>query len=79
MQDYLNLGNTSDDKGNQYAPVYPMFAARKSKRRQNSVQSLESSSGGEQSSSEQSSSEMSANELSSNEFLSGELPIGDYD
>lgn len=76
MQDYLNLGNARDDKNNQYAPVYPMFRARLSKRRQNSNQSLESA--GEQSSSEQSSGEQSSNEQSSNELSSGELYMSDY-
>lgn len=77
VQDYLNLGNSRDDKSNQYAPVYPMFGARPSKRRQNSNQSLESV--GEQSSGEQSSGEQSSNEQSSNELSSGELFMSDYD
>lgn len=74
-QDYLNLGNSKDDKNNQYAPVYPMFGARPTKRRQNSNQSLESA--GDLSSSDQSSSEQSSNEQSSNELSSGELFLSD--
>lgn len=73
MQDYLNLGNSKDDKNYQYAPIYPMFAARPAKRRQNSNHSLESvgehSSSGEHSCGEQSSNELSSNELSSGESL----------
>lgn len=77
LQDYLHLG--CED---QYAPVYPMYCARPSKRRQLSEQSLESTS--EQSSSEQSLNEKSGsneqlstdwNEWSSDEF--GDLVIGD--
>lgn len=52
LDDYLSLGESKNDKQNQYAPVYPMFGARPTKRRQNSDHSLESSSGGEQSSSD---------------------------
>lgn len=44
LEDYLNLGDSKNDKRNQYAPIYPMFSVRPSKRRQNSEQSLESSS-----------------------------------
>lgn len=44
LEDYLNLGMTKNDKSNQYAPVYPIFSVRPNKRRQNSEQSLESSS-----------------------------------
>lgn len=35
LDDYLNLGNKTGDKNSQYAPVYPMFTARSSKRRSN--------------------------------------------
>lgn len=73
MQDYLNLGSATDDKNNQYAPVYPMFCARPSKRRQLSEQSLESAS--DKSSNEQSSNEW--NDWSSEEFVG--LVIGDTD
>lgn len=83
LQDYLNLGSATDDKNNQYAPIYPVFCARPSKRRQISEQSLESAS--EKSSSEQSLNEQhSSNEhehssiewsSSSDEF--SELVIGD--
>lgn len=78
-QDHLHLG--SEDT-NQYAPVYPVYCARPSKRRQLSEQSLASAS--EQSSSQQSlneqllSNEPTANEWndwSSEEF--GDLVIGD--
>lgn len=64
VQDYLDLGNATDDKSGQYAPVYPIFTARPSKRRQLSEQSLESA--GERSASEQSLSEL--NDQSSNEW-----------
>lgn len=64
VQDYLDLGNVADDKNGQYAPVYPIFTARPSKRRQLSEQSLELS--GERSASEQSLSEL--NDQSSNEW-----------
>lgn len=63
-QDYLDLGKAADDKNGQYAPVYPIFTARPSKRRQLSEQSLESA--GERSASEQSLSEL--NDQSSNEW-----------
>lgn len=43
LDDYLHLGDSKNDKRNQYAPIYPMFSVRPSKRRQNSEQSLESS------------------------------------
>lgn len=77
MQDYLNLGNAKDEKNYQYAPIYPMFGARPTKRRQNSNHSLESV--GEQSSSEHSCGEQSSNEQSSNEMSSGEsLFMSDY-
>lgn len=79
LQDYLNLGSATDDKNNQYAPIYPVFGARPSKRRQLSEQSLESV--GEQSSSEQSLNEQNEqssnewNDWSSDEFV--DLVIGD--
>lgn len=81
MQDNLNLGSATDDKNNQYAPIYPVFGDRPSKRRQLSEQSLESSVG--KSSSEQSLNEQNEqssgewNEWSSDEF--GDLVIGDTD
>ncbi|XP_031632114.1 arrestin domain-containing protein 2-like [Contarinia nasturtii] len=50
LDDYLNLDNSNNDGKHQYAPFYPVFTVRPSKRRQNSEQSLESSS--EQSNSE---------------------------
>lgn len=82
MQDYLSLGSATDDKNNQYAPVYPMFCARPSKRRQLSEQSLGSAS--EKSDSEPSLSHSSSeqlsiewNEWSSEEF--SDLVIGDTD
>lgn len=80
-QDYLDLGNATDDKNGHYAPVYPIFSARPSKRRQLSEQSLESAGG--RSASEQSLNE--PNDQSSNEWSewsSSEfdgLVIGDTD
>lgn len=64
VQDCLSLGNAPEDKNGQYAPVYPIFSARPSKRRQLSEQSLESAS--ERSASEQSLTEH--NDQSSNEW-----------
>lgn len=77
----MDLGNAPDDKNSHYAPVYPIFSARPSKRRQLSEQSLESA--GEKSASEQSLNEH--NDHSSNEWSewsSSEfdgLVIGDTD
>lgn len=42
LEDYLSLGESNNDKRRQYAPVYPMFGSRPSKRRQNSDHSIES-------------------------------------
>lgn len=82
LQDYLDLGSASDDKNSHYAPVYPIFTARPSKRRQLSEQSLESAS--ERSTSEQSLNDEQNDESSNewNEWSSGEfdgLVIGDTD